>query len=75
MANTPETRTAQWCLEQANRSSTKKPNPAKEMSCSGCLEVSKANHAIRPPRRATHSSLQRRSQTVTERMSHGDSSS
>lgn len=66
---TPETHTALWCLEQANRKSTKKQKPASEMSCSGFLEVSKASHVIRPPRRATHSSLQRKSQTVTEMMS------
>lgn len=66
---TPEKRTALWCLEKANRKSTKTQKPAKEMSCSGFLAVSKASHVTRPPRRSTYSSLQRNSQTVTERQS------
>jgi len=66
---TPEKRTALWCLEKANRKSTRTQKPAKEMSCSGFLAVSKASHVTRPPRRSTYSSLQRNSQTVTERQS------
>lgn len=65
----PETRTAPWCLEQANRNSTKKQKPPNEMSCSGFLPVSKTSHTIRPARRATHRNLKRKPQTVSKMMS------
>lgn len=66
---TRETRTAPWCLEKANRNSTKKQKPPSEMSCSGFLPVSKTSHTIKPARRATHRSLQRKPQTVSKTMS------